>query len=361
MIDNFKSYQSIQALRALAAFLVVLFHLRIVEGKYGNGHLLLPEVMQFADAGVDLFFVISGFVMAVITAGRFNSIASSTQFLFRRAWRILPPYWIYTTLVVVLMAVVPSMVNSSYSNQSVLASYLLLPQQQAPLLTVGWTLIHEAYFYLVTAIAIAFICERYFPVFLALWALIIVVAQYYVDASTPLVNLVLSPMTLEFIGGALIGIYWRKVLAQLALVFIVVGFLLFGWVMAFPHVFGVQQHDPIYRVLYFGSASLLIVLGAVLYESVKKFTLPRWLQAVGDGTYSIYLSHVFVISALGRLWYLSGTNNSSGQHAFFVALTILAALGVGVLSFRFIERPLLNVQYLFNRKSQPQKPNGSRC
>ena len=215
---------SLQCLRGVAALAVVLFHLRGVEIKYLQGPAMLDAVARYADAGVDLFFVVSGFVMTTIAAGRYMKAGASAQFLVKRAWRVLPMYWIFTTLVVALMAVVPSMVNSSYAGQSVLASYLLIPHAQLPVLTVGWTLVHEAYFYLVFAGVIAFVPERFVPAFLLLWAAAIGVAPWLPPGpTTPAHVLVTNPLTYEFIAGALLGLYWRHIPARLGLPLVVAG------------------------------------------------------------------------------------------------------------------------------------------
>ncbi len=134
--------KNVQVLRALAANAVLLSHLFIVEQKYGHGFVALPAGVDLGRRGVDLFFVISGFIMAMIAQ-------QSTQwhgFLLDRITRIVPPYWFYTTLVLIVALIAPGIVNSSYQHPpSAWLSYLLIPQDVPPLLAVGWTLIHEMY------------------------------------------------------------------------------------------------------------------------------------------------------------------------------------------------------------------------
>jgi exopolysaccharide production protein ExoZ len=140
------TFASIQTFRAIAANAVVLAHLATIETKYGHGFGLLPKWVNFAGwSGVHFFFIISGFVMTLI-AERSNW----TGFLGARVLRIYPVYWIYTSLVLAVFLIVPAVVNSSYAHPpSTLKSYLLWPKDVGPLLSVGWTLIHEMYFYLV--------------------------------------------------------------------------------------------------------------------------------------------------------------------------------------------------------------------
>ena len=164
--------KNIQLLRALAANGVVLAHLYVVEQKYGQGMIVLPASAQMGAMGVDLFFVISGFIMALLVRG-----ATWRKFLVDRVTRIVPAYWFYTTLVLILSLLYPSFVNSSVEGQpSILRSYFLLPDSTGPLLAVGWTLIHEMYFYLACAMilfALTRWCGSFGPWLLG-WGLVVV-------------------------------------------------------------------------------------------------------------------------------------------------------------------------------------------
>lgn len=99
---------------------------------------VLRGIARLGFAGVDVFFVISGFVMTTI---RYNSVSNAGMFLYRRVARILPLYWLFTTVIVAILFVLPHAIDASYSGKSVMSSYLLWPQADLPLLQVGWTLI----------------------------------------------------------------------------------------------------------------------------------------------------------------------------------------------------------------------------
>src|SRR5258707_3388590 len=125
--------KNIQALRAIAANGVLISHLFIVEQKYSHGGTVLSANAHFGAFGVDLFFVISGFIKATIARN-----ASWHKFLFDRARRILPPYWFYTTLILIVSFYAPAYVNSSFERPpSIWRSYLLIPDSVGPLLAVG--------------------------------------------------------------------------------------------------------------------------------------------------------------------------------------------------------------------------------
>lgn len=339
-------FDSLQALRGIAALAVLVFHLRAVEAKYIPGESLLGSVAAHADAGVDLFFVISGFVMAHVGRGRFSGFSAAGVFLMKRAWRVLPLYWLLTTLTVVLMMTFPAVVNSSYPDQSIIRSYLLVPHTQLPVLAVGWTLIHEAYFYIVFAIAIAIIAERALTACLIGWAAVI--AYAHIDGyqeMTPLRQLLISPLTFEFIVGVLAGLHWQKIPLWLAFAMLVSGITLFlSGAVGFAHP-SISASDPWLRTAISGSASVLLVLGWVMHESRGEVQVPSLLVSLGDSSYSLYLSHVFVISAVGRVWAAVIPGQSWAHHLLFVVVGTASACISGHLIHRWIELPLLNLAH----------------
>ena len=141
----------IQALRGFAVLGVVAFHSMSIEKKYSGGDLLLPDFLLLGQSGVDLFFVISGFVMVTVTMGRFVRDREMQRFLWGRFTRIYPTYWFYFFLTAVVYFIKPSWVNSLYGHQAELfTSFLLFPNQQ-PLVMVAWSLSHELWFYSIFA------------------------------------------------------------------------------------------------------------------------------------------------------------------------------------------------------------------
>ncbi len=335
-------FSTIQVLRGVAALFVVLFHLVDAERIYGRGSMLLNGIPRFGFAGVDVFFVISGFVMSAIAVGQFGSFGNAGRFLVRRAARILPLYWVFTTLIVLILIVFPAAVDASFHAKSIAASYLLWPQGGFPLLQVGWTLIYEAFFYVMMAGAIAALGERLVPVYLLVWAAVVGVLQFVVIAQ-PWQAVVASPMAWEFIAGALIGLCWRRVPAKLGRGSFWLGVVGFVTAAAAFNRLGLYEQDPLRRTLVFGSCSALIVLGLVLREHNGAAAPHRWLRRVGDASYSIYLSHLFIVTAAARAWGRSGLNHSALEHALFIAGTLLASAVAGLLCSHLIERPLFLV------------------
>src|SRR3954467_905713 len=149
---------NIQAARFVAALGVVVHHSSDIF-FYGGARDVPPLFGIHWDGGVDIFFVISGFIMAYLTDGRFGEAGAARSFLARRLIRIAPPYWIFTTLVIAAAIALPGHVhNATLGAPQVIASYCFLPWPRGdgllnPLLSQGWTLNYEAFFYAAFALS----------------------------------------------------------------------------------------------------------------------------------------------------------------------------------------------------------------
>jgi peptidoglycan/LPS O-acetylase OafA/YrhL len=346
-------FEGIQTLRAIAANAVVAAHLSDIERKYAVGQKLLPDWAGVVGGatGVNLFFVISGFVMALVTRN-----ARWTDFMAARIIRIYPIYWFYTSLVLAVFLIRPDIVNQSYAHApSLLKSYLLWPEDVKPLLGVGWTLIHEMYFYIVLAAVIAFAIPLRYA--LAAWALLILAAALATEVASPVVAVIFHPVTLEFIAGAAIGLIVaggamrfgrRSVLA--GLVTLICGVVFYNT--------GVASIDDRWaRVIYLGVPFVPLVYGIAVIERNGDWPNLSWASKLGDASYSIYLSHVLTVSLLGRLFMAQPFHNAAVECVFLVAC-IVAANAVGMLSFSYLELPTL--RFLRRRRSVGGTSAGGR-
>ena len=145
---------SVQCLRASAIILVVAYH---AAGHLGVFH---PNyaILEFGQYGVDLFFVISGFMMMVTTTSK----ASPTIFIAKRLWRIVPLYWFITLVYVILLLLAPYLLPSGTLDFGyIIKSFLFIPSYGPkfpdliwPLVIPGWSLNYEMYFYALFAIAL---------------------------------------------------------------------------------------------------------------------------------------------------------------------------------------------------------------
>lgn len=333
---------SIQALRAVAAALVVIYHLINAESVYGGGITVLGGPAHFGFAGVDVFFVISGFIMATVTAGQFGSRARALDFLGKRAVRILPLYWICTAVIAAMVMLRPGSLDPALADRSLVHSLLLIPQEGGPLLVVGWTLTYELLFYAATALALAFGSRRHVPWLLLGWAASLLALQA-VPAQGPIVALLTSPLSIEFIAGAAVGLYWRKLPTALAWPAML---LALAWMataaMVLIDVPGHGQTDGV-RVIAFGLPAALLVAGVARLEHAGRVRVPRLAVILGDASYSLYLTHLFVMSIMGRLWSALGAHGTIGSNVGFLVATFCACCVAAVIVHRVLERPLMTM------------------
>lgn len=335
--------QNIQALRGIAVLLVLFVHMQGYEKESAKFDFILPDYLLIGLSGVDLFFVISGFVMVIVTRGIYQSNGTIKQFLYHRVTRIYPLYWFYSALILCMYFVQPASVHRLQNNQvDVVSSLLLLPQDSLPLVTVGWTLIHEMYFYIIFALLLL-LPKGKLLLGIILWlGSVVFVNNYYAQSSNAFIDVFSHPLTLEFIGGCLIGIMYcsRPLFGNAKLISILA---LFAWLLgyfSFQELSGRSVPEGWMRVLVFGVPAVLALYAGLLLEIKEKIIMTAWLRRIGDASYSIYLSHVFVLTAVGRVW-LSIAAEGITDNVLMVFVMISTVLIAGFLSYHLIERVML--------------------
>jgi exopolysaccharide production protein ExoZ len=332
---------TLQVARGVAANLVILYHLTQFETIYA-GKSILPAFCFYGMSGVDIFFVLSGFIMVAVAGKGIGAV----QFLWRRAIRIYPPYWL-VTLVVLEFSNVGS--GAATATITLWRSFLLVPDSGLPLLTVGWTLIHEVYFYLVFAVLLALRIP--IPVGLLGWGLVLLIVTIFGGdfATSPFGGVWTNPLTAEFMMGAAIGVLYDHRNMPGAAYAGAVGFATFAGSIVFlaPALqLDNSTHLDAWRVVLFGIPAALIVYWLAAWEQKAPRMPPRLLVALGDWSYATYLMHVLVLSALGhiiRALALSGAMSN----LMLIVVGVLAANLAGAVMFRFFERPMLGVLHRF--------------
>lgn len=354
---------NIQALRAFAVLLVVALHLLAVELKYSQYDVLLPTFLRIGLSGVDLFFVISGFIMVTVTAPT-NPLSLTARgdrvirFLFLRLTRIYPLYWLVSAVVLAIFLVHPSFLHlPNFSEKFVINSFLLLPQQGLPLVMVGWSLIHEIYFYFVFALLLL-LPRKYLPYLLFAWLCIVVEGfrhvEYYDPDQNPFTRLAFSPVTVEFIAGCYLALFFewrqdRQTYYPFAMTSIYVGLLSLVILWHF-FSFDAQTIDVVgwTRVYLFTGPYVLMIYGAVALEKNRQGIAPAWAIAIGDHSYSTYLTHVLVLSVCGRVWKTFAWEGYI-DNVVILTVTIIAVLLTGKYCYQWIEKPALHLSRRLTR------------
>jgi exopolysaccharide production protein ExoZ len=333
---------NVQALRAIAALLVVVVHAYAVESTYLPGRPWTTPYHILGTYGVDLFFVISGVVMLVSTASWFGQTSAPRRFLLRRATRIYPPYWIVTALVLVAFLLVPSAAGMHRSARpDVLLSFLALPQQGEPLLVVGWTLSYELAFYAVFAVALRFE-RRYLPVVTAVWLLAVVLIGALGPHANPWVRVLGSWFNLEFAFGMAIGtlVLREMTVAPRALFALAVALVV---AVCVATAYSGREYFEIawWRPWAVGLPMALLVYASLGLERGGMLA-PRWLRAQGDASYALYLWHVPLIGAIGLALHRVHLIGTPARVAIVFGGYALAIAG-SFAAYHGIERPLLRL------------------
>jgi exopolysaccharide production protein ExoZ len=331
---------SIQALRGLAALAVAIAHLRSVELKFDPAPILgIWTAIGFG--GVDLFFVISGFVMVWVTRRYQGNPKALPRFWLARFFRIYPLWWLVLSAIVAVWLIRPEWVYSSdTSTPDLLRSYLLLPATTLPLHLVGWTLIHEVWFYLIFGLLLL-LPKRSLPVGLVIWAGIVAVWALAQPATAdPVLKLIRNPLTLEFIAGAGVGLLATKGPLPFARPMMWLGclILLLAALSVRENAQSIfAQEWP--RIWLFGLPCAMIVWGVVGLEQAGNAPAPRWLQGLGDWSYGLYLIHVPAFVFISRLAKPLSQNGIVDNIGFLCAALATAILSAFILHAVF-ERPL---------------------
>jgi len=337
--------RGVQALRGVAILLVVFFHLRAIEAKYAYLP-LVPTQLPYGLGGLDLFFVISGFITAYTTRSKFQSLRNALLFLYDRFTRIYPLYWLISLPILGVLLINSDWVNAAQNHQvDLIRSFLLLPSFLAPLLNVGWSLVHQLYFYLVFALFIVSLDERHLALGLLAWALVVALGQGLGQITTlglyPAFALVTHPLTYEFILGCVGALYLHSALPRFGLVALVVGMTLYT--LAIFIMITLPPTESSFagvRILAYGLPATLVVYGTAALELAGITWTPAWLSSLGDWSFSIYLLHVPVMTLLGRLWLMSHLANPP-LNVLALGIILGASIVAGKLCYRWIELTLI--------------------
>lgn len=318
----------LQALRALAALMVLVGHV-LAEAEHYFALPLPGDAIPWT-RGVDIFFVISGFV---ITLSASRLAGQPGTFLYRRLMRVVPLYFLFTTLMVAVLIALPGGAkDTALDPAQILSSYTFFPYERldgriAPVLSLGWTLNYEVFFY-----ALAALCLALPRPLLALSALILTLATLglVMAFDSPQLAFWTNPIVVEFLLGIVLARLWQR-----------------GWHL--PHM-GLAcagicaglalmialDPTPLPRFIAAGLPAMIIVASGTLLCPLRSLPGMIW----GDASYALYLSHRFALRAATLLLLPLLPATLLGAAVYTITVCALA-LAVGLLTHLWIERPMM--------------------
>ena len=330
----------VQMLRAVAALAVVVHH--TLEQSNGAAHRFSPDRLTTSGAsGVDIFFVLSGFIMLHVSFRGTDAPPTPGAFLLRRATRIYPFYWL-CCLGVLTISAMGFLATHHFPASRVVAALLLLPGDT--ILGVSWTLVYEVYFYLLFAATLK-ARSATVSVFATTAAILALQVAGALLPASDTASFLTSPLPLEFCFGLFLAYAyaaWSRrnrswpvpPVAALALM---------GLMAAVPLFVmhdGTAGLPALPRVFAWGIPATLVVASA-LSIGAPRGAIARFLVLLGDASYALYLTHVFVMMGYGRVMKIEAFRHLPQQG--FVVLIVLLCLAVGLVAHLVLEKPLLAV------------------
>lgn len=329
---------NLHLLRVIAALGVVYFHTTSTAG--------LGLDWDVGSRGVDVFFVISGFIIAYIGTRK------PEHFFIRRLIRVVPFYWAATLCVFALVSVVPRYFHSTTASvPHLLSSLLFIPREaptgeMQPTLVLGWSLNFELFFYVLFALALRF-SRKWSPLLCVTTIVGFVAVIHGLQIGGPIAQFYARPIVLEFCYGVAVfyAFTWcserKEAIAKIAALKWVLLLVLIGGLVAI-NVFEHRYREEIPRYLVAGIPAFLIVLSALLLEKVYGVaTNNKVILLLGEASYIVYLIHPYIIFTVLRLAVHDPGSLSSPVLAVLIAGLLALTSALSIALHLWFEKPLM--------------------
>ena len=322
----------IQFARAIAAIMVVLYHAGRMLPQY-VGNIEFARYFNVGYAGVDFFFVLSGFVIFYVHAVDIDRPSRLEHYVLRRVTRIFPIYWIAFAIALSMLI---AKNDTGLSLSHVVSSFLLLPERVGPVLGVSWTLCHEVAFY--AAFAMLIVSRTIGRVLIITWSML-VTAGLFAPHESLVLKFLESSHHIEFAMGSAAAYLSKRHPARTAPLMVLCGLIAFG-ALAFLEIELLKPDVDRDRFMY-GSVSAWIIYALAVSEQTNRISFPRWAGFLGASSYSLYLFHIFLLGWIGKAMSFLVQPNVAPNLTFFAI--VAGAIGGGCLIYYFVERPLMKM------------------
>ena len=335
-IDHTKpSLDSIQMLRAAAALLVLLHHTLPHYHAMGGSLGIIEAVSRWGFAGVDIFFIISGFIMAYTTFDKPRTLQSVKTFARHRLFRIYLGYWpFFFAMLLILYKKDPAHLGTL----DIPGSFFLLQTDMFKLvLPVSWSLSYELYFYLLFAITLLLSLSTLYRIIPLVTISLLFLHLFMYRYGNMVDHFLYSPFLLEFFGGVMLYMY-RKFLLRTPWLLLLIPLIFTAYSTGIIE----ETRNGFLRIATFGTGALGIVWSALILERNLRFTPPKLLVSLGNASYTLYLFHLVFL----ELFYYVGLRNLfTAEHTQLLPLLGLLAILflcilISIIYYRVVEKPL---------------------
>lgn len=330
-----KRLLSIQAARGIAALLVVFYHAgRMIALPQYTGYIPLSGLFNFGHAGVDFFFVLSGFIIYFIHHKDIGRADRLQRYAWRRATRIYPIYWIVTVLVLVASMAHPERLDIVH----IAKSLFLFPEYADPIVGVAWTLKHEMLFYLMF---LTLIVQRHLGILLfALWAAVIASWPLGLLPDNFTFEFLASPFNMEFFMGMGVAYLVLNSRVPSPRLLALLGTCAFFAAGMMENAGIIQTRANMLSETLFGASASMTLLGLAAAEIAGKLPASKNASFLGEASYSIYLIHVSIIGWTAHVLQIAGVIKAIPGWAAMLCVAV-SALGIAFLLYDFVERRVL--------------------
>jgi exopolysaccharide production protein ExoZ len=340
-----KIINSIQFLRGFAALAVVIHHTSGFVKRYFEPVVLFEDKFSIGFAGVDLFFVISGFIIHFTSKNYINNPSKLNNYLQKRFIRVYPIYWIITTILFLSSWLIVQLLDRNifsigYPNTffAYIQTYALFPLHFA-INPVTWTLSYEVFFYLCFALLIIskrlwvipalFLIVSFYNIFINISGIVEVKLNYF--------NFIFSGYNFEFMFGFLIYQFYEKIkLSNLISVIL----LLFSISIIAFFGYSIGDYDSYKRVLTFGFPSGLILLALLNLEQNGAISFPKFSIKLGDASYALYLIHFPMMLFMNKIPQILGYNFNANQEVWYSYFIIISIIFASLYVHEWMEKPI---------------------
>ena len=364
LAPTIRQIDGLQVLRAIAVILVVWCHAGQALSSYGSPG--LPNLNVF---GIDIFFVISGFILSlvVLRERRQPGLAPMADFMKRRLIRIYPIYWFVALLMLGRLALSHHLFENNY-----LPAFLLLPSLRYPgdrlIMGYSWTMMFEMYFYLLLGLLLLKTVKWAVPSLIALLTLSVTLGTF-TNILHPIWIVAGNPILLEFVFGALLSLLYARLGQRriLGIVLTCAGALASVLLQSLDppaiasgfQMIWVDQGVSL-RVATWGVLALVLVAGVVFWSPSLKSPLGKWSVLLGNASYSTYLVSALGLEFSARLFIRLShpAVRSLINRIAFEAFLLSAVMALGFICYVLVEKPLLRaLQNKFLHKAPNRSSN----
>lgn len=353
-------FGSIQAMRGVAALSITCGHILVSRAHPIIDPSTAKNIFLFLQAGVDVFFVISGFIIASTAAeiGAARGRTGAFSFALKRFARIYPLYWIVLTASVISWHWIE--IGATEYGTSLTFNHVMLNTLSNYFVPVAWTLRFEVWFYAAMTLVIFLAPNHVMKV-----AIASVCALWLLDAAPvpQLLGVFSSPLTLEFGFGIIVAALIQHGLTRGSGACLLIGAVAFA-VGTWLQIYGQPVSEAV-RAMTFGVGAALCIYAIVASELRGAMFSPE-MQYLGDISYSLYIWHVLILAwikpvAATSPWlykvYVRAINLIPGLESLILFVVILATAAA---SYEFIERPLQRVvrRLIDGHRSESAPPPG---